>query len=183
MIRQTTQIRTHKTGHRIIVKVVKKSLNSSFFSSITLKYRRQLSFFSLEFIANVLVIISSARRRKRTKLIDDIEWAKSLKGLSIKVPDNWWNGCNNGRILHYGKIDSFDQYTQKWNLLLDSNDDDDLYLLAYMMLFVSTLTNNPLPFMNSNFHISLFMKMMMKLKKQMGQDIRQRRQQNGATSI
>ena len=69
------------------------------------------------------------RRRKGTKLID-IEWAKLLKGLSVKVPDNWWTSCS-GQILHDGKIDSFDQSTQKWNLLLDSNDNDDLHLLAY----------------------------------------------------
>ena len=34
-------------------------------------------------------------------------------------------------ILHDGKIDSFNQSTQKWIFLLDSNDDDDLYLMAY----------------------------------------------------
>ena len=53
-----------------------------------------------------------------------------MKGLSIKVPDNWWPGYND-QILHDGKIDSFDPLTQKWNLLLDSNDDDALYLMAY----------------------------------------------------
>ena len=72
---------------------------------------------------------TSNRRRKRTKLID-IEWAESLKGLSMKVLDNWWMGCN-GRILHDGKIDLYDRSNQKWNLLLDSNDDDDLHILAY----------------------------------------------------
>ena len=36
---------------------------------------------------------TSNRRRKRTKLID-IEWAESLKGISMKVPDNLWTGCN-----------------------------------------------------------------------------------------
>ena len=40
---------------------------------------------------------TTGRRRKRMKLID-IEWAKSLKGLSMKVPDNWWTGCNNGQF-------------------------------------------------------------------------------------
>ena len=67
-------------------------------------------------------------KRKRTKF--DIEWAKSLKGLSMKVPDNWWPGYN-GRMIHDGKIDSFNVASQKWNLLLDTNDDDDLYLIAY----------------------------------------------------
>ena len=42
---------------------------------------------------------------------------ESLKGLSMKAPDNWWPGYND-QILHDGKIDSFDQSTQKWNLLL-----------------------------------------------------------------
>ena len=63
--------------------------------------------------------METGRRRKRTKLFD-IEWAKSLKGVSMKVPDNWWTSCND-RILHDGKIDSFDQSTQKMILLVDSN--------------------------------------------------------------
>ena len=50
----------------------------------------------------------------------DIEWAKSLKGLSMKVPDNWWPGYTD-QILHDGKIDSFNRSTQKFNLSLDSN--------------------------------------------------------------
>jgi len=32
---------------------------------------------------------------------------------------------------YLGALDSFDSLTQKWNLLLDSNNDDDLYLMAY----------------------------------------------------
>ena len=91
-----------------------------------------------------------------TTMAIDIEWAKSLKGLSMKVPDNWWPGYTD-QILHDGKIDSFDPLTQKWNLLLDSNDDDDLYLMAYEALSVCTLTTNRLPFTSSNFLISLFL--------------------------
>ena len=34
-------------------------------------------------------------------------------------------------ILHDGKIDSYNRSTQKWNLLLYSNEDDDLYIFAY----------------------------------------------------
>ena len=41
----------------------------------------------------------------------------------MKVPDNWWPGYND-QILHDGKIDSFDSTAQKWNLLLDSNEDE-----------------------------------------------------------
>jgi hypothetical protein len=58
------------------------------------------------------------------------EWAQSLIGLSMKVPQNWWVGCS-GYNLHDGKIDSFNINSQKWNLLLDARDDDDLYLIAY----------------------------------------------------
>ena len=57
----------------------------------------------------------SSRKRKRTKLID-IEWAKSLKGLSMQVPDNWWMDYNSRIVL-----DSFDRSTQKWSFLIDSN--------------------------------------------------------------
>jgi hypothetical protein len=39
-------------------------------------------------------------------------------------------GCR-GYNLHDRKIDSFDINSQKWNLLLDARDDDDLYLIAY----------------------------------------------------
>ena len=59
-----------------------------------------------------------------------LEWAESLIGLPMKVPAYWWDGCN-GYKLHNGVIDSFDIVSQKWNLLLDSRDDDDLYLMAY----------------------------------------------------
>jgi hypothetical protein len=34
-------------------------------------------------------------------------WAKSLVGLSMKVPGYWWDGCNTYK-LHDGTIDSFD---------------------------------------------------------------------------
>ena len=72
------------------------------------------------------------KRRKTTntnKLIDE-EWAESLVGLSMQVPDNWWIGYS-GSDLHDGKIVSFDWEEQKWNLLLDTRDDDDEYLMAY----------------------------------------------------
>ena len=48
----------------------------------------------------------------------------------MKVPAHWWMG-RNGQKFHDGKIDSFDSLTQKWNLLLDANDDDACYLMAY----------------------------------------------------
>jgi hypothetical protein len=59
-----------------------------------------------------------------------VEWAESLIGLSMRVPDNWWVGCT-GHNLHDGKIVSFDISTEKWNLLLDARDEDLPYLMAY----------------------------------------------------
>jgi hypothetical protein len=37
----------------------------------------------------------------------------------------------NGTNLHDGKIVSFDRVNKKWNLLLDDQDDEDQYLMAY----------------------------------------------------
>jgi hypothetical protein len=68
--------------------------------------------------------------RRPTQPLINIEWAEALVGLSMKVPQNWWVGCS-GYNLHDGKIVSFDVSSQKWNLLLDARDDDDLYLIAY----------------------------------------------------
>jgi hypothetical protein len=68
------------------------------------------------------------RRKKQPPI--SVEWAKSLIGLSMRVPDDWWVGCN-GHNLYDGKVVSFDISTQKWNLLLDARDEDLLYLMAY----------------------------------------------------
>ena len=68
------------------------------------------------------------RRPKQSPI--NIEWAESLIGLSMKVPDHWWDGCR-GYNLHDGKIESFDIDSQKWNLLLDSRDEPFPYLIAY----------------------------------------------------
>jgi hypothetical protein len=46
------------------------------------------------------------------------------------LPDNWWVNYS-GTNLHDGKIVSFDRVSRKWNLLLDVQDDDDVYRLAY----------------------------------------------------
>ena len=67
-------------------------------------------------------------RRKKEQLIS-LPWAESLIGLPMKVPEYWWEGYN-GYRLHDGVIDTFDIVSQKWNLLLDSRDDDDRYLMA-----------------------------------------------------
>jgi hypothetical protein len=63
------------------------------------------------------------------------EWAKSLIGLSMKVPDHWWDDFH-GYKLHDGKIVLFDIDSQKLNLLLDTREDDnDLYLMAYSAVY------------------------------------------------
>ena len=51
----------------------------------------------------------------------NIEWVDSLEELAIKVPDNWWVS-HNGTNLHNGKLVSFDEANQSWNLLLDTQD-------------------------------------------------------------
>jgi hypothetical protein len=66
-----------------------------------------------------------------------VEWAESLIGLSMKVPEYWWDGCN-GYKLHDGRIDSFDIDNQKWNLLLDARDEDLPYLMAYSAVCMCT---------------------------------------------
>ena len=65
----------------------------------------------------------------RTKKID-VEWADSLVGLPVKIPDHWWVGYT-GSYKHDGKIMSFDVVNQKWFIELDDQDDDDQYLIAY----------------------------------------------------
>ncbi|OEU06056.1 hypothetical protein FRACYDRAFT_256571 [Fragilariopsis cylindrus CCMP1102] len=63
-----------------------------------------------------------------------VEWAKSLVGLSMKVPDYWWDGCK-GYKLNDGVIDSYCEISQRWNLLLDTKEDDALYLMAYEAIY------------------------------------------------
>jgi hypothetical protein len=79
------------------------------------------------------------RRPKQPQI--STEWAQLLIGLSMKVPQNWWVGCS-GYNLHDGRIDSFDISTQKWNLLLDARDDDDMYLIAYDAVYMIRFTND-----------------------------------------
>jgi hypothetical protein len=65
---------------------------------------------------------------RRSKI--DTCWVESLVGLSMRVPDHWWESYK-GYYLNDGKIVSFDVVNQKWSLLLDDPDDDDEYLIAY----------------------------------------------------
>ena len=53
----------------------------------------------------------------------DVEWAESLIGLRLSVPEHWWLGLK-GNELHDGKLESFDASTQKWILSLDHEPDD-----------------------------------------------------------
>jgi hypothetical protein len=79
-------------------------------------------------------------------------WAKSLIGLSMKVPDYWWDGCN-GYKSHDGKIDSFDIQTQKWSLILDDRIEPFPFLMAaydavsmYADEYSSTIDKYQLPY-------------------------------------
>jgi hypothetical protein len=66
---------------------------------------------------------------RRTKI--NKEWANSLVGLPVKIPDNWWVGYT-GTYLHDGKLIAFDVVNQKWCVDFDDQDgDDDQYLIAY----------------------------------------------------
>jgi hypothetical protein len=60
----------------------------------------------------------------------DTKWENSLVGLHLKVPDSWWVSFKTSN-LNDGKIVSFDRVQKEWNLLLDDQDDDDVYLIAY----------------------------------------------------
>jgi hypothetical protein len=61
----------------------------------------------------------------------DSEWADSLVGLPMKVPDYWWKEYTTHN-LNDGRIVSFDESSQKWHLLLHTQEDgDDLYPMAY----------------------------------------------------
>ena len=44
--------------------------------------------------------------------IIDREWAESLVGLQLQVPEHWWDGCS-GNLLFPGKIASFDSSAEK----------------------------------------------------------------------
>jgi hypothetical protein len=70
-----------------------------------------------------------APRRSKQPQISKV-WAESLIGLSMKVPEYWWQGCK-GYKLHDGRIDSFDIQTQKWNLIVDDRNEPLLFLMAY----------------------------------------------------
>ena len=55
-----------------------------------------------------------APRRKKI----DLEWAYSLVGLPVKIPDNWWVGYT-GSYLHDGRKVSFDICKENKALVAD----------------------------------------------------------------
>ena len=63
----------------------------------------------------------------------DQEWAQSLKGLKVKVPSSWWQGCD-GDELNTGAITAvdFSRSNEKYfQILIDADkdgteDEDDL---------------------------------------------------------
>jgi hypothetical protein len=61
----------------------------------------------------------------------DIEWANSLVGLPLKIPDNWWVGYTGSYLHDDGKLVAFDVVNTKWCFELDDQDDDGHYLIAY----------------------------------------------------
>jgi hypothetical protein len=64
----------------------------------------------------------------------DTEWVNSLVGLHVKVPNSWWVSFKTSN-LNDGKIVSFDSVNEEWNLLLDDQDDEDQYLMAYEAVY------------------------------------------------
>ena len=72
----------------------------------------------------------------------DQEWAQSLKGLKVKVPSGWWQGCD-GNELNAGAIAAvdFSKSNQRYfQFLLDSDRDEtedeaDLPALYYSMRY------------------------------------------------
>jgi hypothetical protein len=94
------------------------------------------------------------------KQLIDSEWADSLAGLCMSVPDYWWKEYNSYN-LNDGRIVSFDAATQKWLLLLDTIEDgDDLYPMSYKAV-CETLTSIPLHSLTSSFHTNRFERVMM----------------------
>jgi hypothetical protein len=101
----------------------------------------------------------------RTNKID-IEWANSLVGLPVKIPDNWWVGYT-GTYLHDGKLVAFDVVNQNWCVELDDQDDDDHYLIAYDAVCEYTPTNSIQPSIDTSFLLNWYLMVMMKLKLRM----------------
>jgi hypothetical protein len=71
----------------------------------------------------------------RPPLYTDIDrvWAATLIGIKMAVPDSWWDGYDTPDI-NYGRIiavDFSDPAGRFWKLQLDSDDDNEIYLMRY----------------------------------------------------
>ena len=62
--------------------------------------------------------------------IIDPEWADTLLGLRVALPNHWWVG-HRGNRLHQGRIVLFLENTNRWQFLLDDVNDDNHYPLSY----------------------------------------------------
>ena len=60
--------------------------------------------------------------------IIDPEWAETLVGLWMSVPNHWWKGYK-GNTLHQGPIVMFLEDTNQWQLPLDDVDDPTRYAM------------------------------------------------------
>jgi hypothetical protein len=52
----------------------------------------------------------------------------------MKVPESWWPGYKSHKLCD-GRIDSYCPISQRWKLLLNTKEDDTLYLMAYEAIY------------------------------------------------
>ena len=62
--------------------------------------------------------------------IIDPEWAETLVGLRLAVPNHWWVGLR-GNYLHQGCIELFFENTNQWQFVSDDVNDDNHYPVSY----------------------------------------------------
>ena len=62
--------------------------------------------------------------------IIDLEWAETLDGLRMSLPNRWWLG-HKGNQLHHDRIVMFVEDTNKWQLLLDNVSDPTHYTMSW----------------------------------------------------
>ena len=62
--------------------------------------------------------------------IIDPEWADTLLGLRVALPNHWWKGFRGNR-LHQGRLVLFLENTNQWQFVLDDVNDDNHYPLNY----------------------------------------------------
>ena len=62
--------------------------------------------------------------------IIDPEWANTLLGLRVSLPNHWWTGFRGNR-LRQGCLVLFLENTNQWQFLLDDVDNDNHYAMRY----------------------------------------------------